>query len=123
MKYLISIALFVTIIFIQPRCTSVVHDIIDCSIESAFLSIHAVADTTNQKLVHFEFVNTDTDGGFTLDSDTQWDFGDGNTTTSTTHKTEHTYTNSGNYKVKASYTLRRGDATCTGTKEKDITVN
>jgi len=123
MKYFISVALFVSIIFIQPGCKSVVDDIIDCSVESGFLSIHADVNAVNPKLVNFEFVNNDKESGFTLDSDIQWDFGDGNTVTSTNHKTEHIYADSGDYKVKAGYTLRRGDATCTGTKEKDIVIN
>lgn len=122
MKYIIPAVLLSIIIYIQPGCKSTVSDIIDCSIESAFLSIHDNIDTTNSKLVHFEFVNSDTDGGFTLDSDINWDFGDGVTFTSTNHKTEHVYAESGDYKVKATYTLRRGDASCSGPKEKNITI-
>jgi hypothetical protein len=123
MKYSILILLFATIIVFQPGCKNVIDDVIDCSIESAFLSIHADVDSTNSKLVHFEFVNSDTDGGFSLDSDIGWDFGDGNTSTSINHKTEHIYAESGDYKVKATYILRRGDATCSGPKEKDVVIN
>lgn len=127
MKYIISIVLFSTFLFVQPGCKNaiddIVNDIIDCSVESAYLSIHANADTTNSKLVNFEFVNNDTEEKFTLDSDVNWDFGDGVAITSNNHKTEHIYAEAGDYKVTAAYTLRRESATCTSTKEKNITVN
>ncbi len=127
MKRIIPIILFISIFLLEPGCKKViddiVNDIIDCTVESAYLSIHADADTTNTKLVHFEFVNTDTEEKFTLDSEINWDFGDGGAITSNNHKTEHTYATAGDYKVTAAYTLRRGSATCTSTKEKNITVN
>ncbi len=127
MRYVISIVLFVTFLFVQPGCKNaiddIVNDIIDCSIESAYLSIHANADTTNTKLIHFEFVNSDTEGTFILNSDINWDFGDGVAITSTDHKTEHIYAEAGDYKVTAHYTLHRGSASCNSTKEKNITVN
>ena len=127
MKYIISIVLFITFLFVQPGCKNViddiVNDIIDCSVESAYLSIHVDADTINSKLVHFEFINTDTEENFTLDSEVNWDFDDGVAITSNNHKTVHTYAEAGDYKVTAAYTLRRESATCTSTKEKNITVN
>ena len=123
MKRIIPIILFISFLVFQPGCKSVIDDVIDCSIESAFLSIHAEINTVNPKLVNFEFVNNDKEGGFILDSDIQWDFGDGHTTTSTNHKTDHIYADSGDYKVIAKYVLRRGDASCNGPKEKTITIN
>lgn len=122
MKQIIPAILLASILFIESGCKKVVEDIIDCTIESALLSIHDEVDGTNPKLVHFEFINNDTGGDFTLDSTINWDFGDGNTTSSTGLKTDHIYSNKGNYKVTASYTLRRGSATCTGYKEDDVTI-
>ncbi len=127
MKRIIPIILFISFLFFEPGCKNVVdeivNDILDCSIESAYLSIHVDSDTTNSKLVYFEFVNNDTEERFTLDLEVNWDFGDGVAITSNNHKTEHAYTEAGDYEVTAAYTLRKGSATCTGTKEKDITVN
>jgi len=122
MKYFIPIVLISTLLFIESGCKSVIDDIIDCSIESAFLSVKDSIDDINPKLVHFEFVNNDTEGGFTLDNDIHWDFGDGNVETSTNLKTDHIYADSGSFKVIATYILRRGDASCTGPKNKTITV-
>ncbi|MFK5855264.1 MAG: PKD domain-containing protein [Bacteroidota bacterium] len=122
MKYIIPTIILSIIIYIQPGCKSTVSDIIDCSIESAFLSIHDNVDTTNSKLVHFEFVNSDTDGGFTLDQDIHWDFGDGKTETSSSLKIDHIYADTGSFSVIATYTLRRGDASCTGPKDKTVTI-
>jgi len=122
MKRIILVILFISFLLLGSGCKSVVDDVIDCSIESAFLSIHADIDENNPKLVHFEFVNTDADGGFVLDSDINWDFGDGVTATSTNHKTDHVYTNSGDFKVIATYVLRRGDASCNGPKDKTVTI-
>ncbi len=122
MKKIIPIILFASFLFIEPGCKEVIDDIIDCSVESLLLSVTDEVDANNPKLVHFEFVNNDTDGDFTLDQEINWDFGDGETGTSTNNKIDHTYANTGDYKVTADYTLRRGSATCTGSKEKNVTI-
>ena len=115
---LIVIAVYVTV---MPGCEEITEDIIDCTVESAFLSVHSETDATNQKVVHFEFRNNSS-GDFKLDPSIHWDFGDGQTITTTNLKPYHTYINSGTYHVVASYTLRRGSASCTGTKTHDVTV-
>ena len=115
---LIVIAVYVTV---MHGCKEITEDIIDCTVESAFLSVHSETDASNQKLVHFEFRNNSS-GDFILDPSIHWDFGDGQTITTTNLKPDHTYVNSGTYHVVASYTLRRGSASCTGTKEHDVTV-
>lgn len=122
MKRIIPIILFATFLFIEPGCKEVVDDVIDCSIESMLLSVKYEVDTTNTKLVHFEFVNNDTDGDFTQDAAVEWDFGDGSTDTSTDNKIDHTYANTGDFKVVATYTLRRGSASCNGSKDKTVTI-
>ena len=121
MKKVIVFMVIAGYITITPGCKDIVEDIIDCTIESAFLSVHSEIDVSNQKLVHFEFRNNSS-GDFTLDPSIHWDFGDGQTTTSTNLKPDHTYANSGTYHVVASYTLRRGSASCTGTKTHDVSV-
>lgn len=122
MKHILPIVLFVSFLFWESGCKDVVEDVIDCSLESARLSINDEIDENNPKLVHFEFVNKDVDGSFTLDNEVKWDFGDGHTTTSTTLKIDHTYTQANTFAVKATYTLRRGSASCTGPKEKSVTI-
>ncbi len=123
MKKIIPIILFASFLFIEPGCKEVIDDVIDCSVESLLLSVTDEVDANNPKLVHFEFVNNDTDGKFTLDQEINWDFGDGETGTSNNNKIDHTYANAGDYKVTADYTLRRGSATCTGSKEKNVTID
>jgi hypothetical protein len=123
MKRIIPLLLMLPFLLIEPGCKKAIEDAIDCTLESALLSIHADIDGDNLKLVHFEFKNNDTDGKFTLDPEINWDFGDGNTATSTNHKVDHTYADTGDYTVKANYTLRRGDASCSGPKEKTVTIN
>ncbi|NOX85276.1 MAG: PKD domain-containing protein [Chlorobi bacterium] len=123
MKHFIPVILFVSFLFIEPGCKKAIEDAIDCGFESALLSIDVQIDGTNPKLVHFEFINNDTDGRFTLDPEIKWDFGDGKTETSSNHKIEHTYPGTGDYDVKATYTLRRGTASCTGPKEVQVSIN
>ncbi len=123
MKRIIPIILFMSFLFIEPGCKQAIEDAIDCTIESAFLIIHADVDATNSKLFHFEFINNDTEGSFTLDQEINWDFGDGNTGISTNNKIDHIYADTGYYKAVANYTLRRGDASCNGPKDKDINVH
>lgn len=123
MKRIIPIILFALFLFIEPGCKKAIDDAIDCVIESVLLSVNAEIDGSNVKLVHFEFINNDTNGSFTLDKEIKWDFGDGNTVTSATLKVDHIYSLAGDYTITATYTLRRGTASCTGPKEKNITIN
>ncbi len=122
MKYLIPVFLFVSFLFIETGCKKVIDDAIDCSLESILLSIDARVDTSNTKLVHFEFINDNTTGDFTLDQQIDWNFGDGETATSTNNKVDHTYTYATDFPVTANYTLHKGSASCTGQKEKTVTV-
>ncbi|HDO28070.1 MAG TPA: PKD domain-containing protein [Bacteroidetes bacterium] len=123
MKYLIPAFLLVSFLFIETGCKKIIDDVIDCAAESILLSIDAQIDTVNIKLVHFEFINDDTEGKFTLDKDINWNFGDGKTATSTNNKVDHTYSGTGDYDVVATYTLHRGSSECTGPKEKTVTIN
>jgi len=121
-KYLIPVFLFVSFLFIETGCKKVIDDVIDCSLESTLLSIDAKIDTSNTKLVYFEFINDNTTGDFTLDQQIDWNFGDGKTATSTNNKVEHTCTYATDFKVTANYTLHKGSASCTGQKEKTVTI-
>ncbi len=123
MKNIIPIILFASFLFFQPGCKNAIDDGIDCTLQSTLLSVTDVADTTNSKLIHFEFINGDTGGSFTLDPNIEWNFGDGNTVTSTNLSIDHIYNNTGSYKVTATYTLRKGSSSCSGPKDKNITVN
>lgn len=122
MKYIIPVFLLASFLFVETGCKKIIDDTIDCAAESVLLSVDARVDTNNIKLVHFEFINDDTEGKFTLDPQIKWDFGDGKTATSVNNKIDHTYTGAGDYNVTATYTLRRGSADCTGPKEKTVTI-
>jgi len=121
MKNITVLIILAVSITVMSSCKEITEDIIDCTIESAFLSVHSEADATDQKLIHFEFRNNSS-GDFILDPSIHWDFGDGETITTTDPKPDHTYADSGPYHIVASYTLRRGSASCTGTKEHDVEV-
>ncbi len=123
MKKFIPVILIVSFLFVESGCKKAIDDALDCSLESILLSVDAQIDSTNQKLVHFEFINNDTEGKFTLDSEIKWDFGDGKTETSTNHKIDHTYAGPGDYDVKATYTLRKGKDSCTGPKEIPVSIH
>lgn len=123
MKKIILYAVFSTFLLFETGCKDAINDAIDCILESAFLKIEADIDGNNPKLVHFEFINNDTEGGFTLNQNINWDFGDGNTATSTNNKIDHTFSDIDDYTVTAAYTLHRGSASCNSTKEKIVTIN
>jgi len=76
MKYLIPVFLFASFLFIETGCKKAIDDAIDCGVESILLSIDAQIDSVNVKLVHFEFINNNTTGDFTLDQQIEWNFGD-----------------------------------------------
>ncbi len=123
MKTIHAITVVAILLIFQPSCKNAIDDAIDCSFQSSFLAIHDNVDTANTKLVHFEFVNNDTEGSFTLDSNISWDFGDGTSTTTTNFKATHLYAITGSYTVVANYVLRKGSASCNGPKNKTITIN
>ncbi len=123
MKRIIFVILISFILLSVNGCKKTVDDVIDCIVESAFLYISDEVDAANPKLIHFEFENNDTDGRFTQDAQVNWDFGDGSTATSNNNKIDHTYVDVGDYTVKSSYTLRNGSSSCSGSKEKSISVN
>lgn len=122
MKKIIFCAVFSTFLLFESGCKEAIEDTIDCILESAFLKIEADIDGNNPKLVHFEFINNDTEGSFTLNQNINWDFGDGTTATSTNNLVDHTFNSAGDYTVTASYTLHRGSANCSSTKEKTVTI-
>ena len=86
-----------------------------CELESIHASI-AVDFDSNTDCYQVAF-NTNSQGAYS------WDFGDGTTGTFSGTTTTHVYMASGTYKVVAKPTLRNGDAFCSVSKEKDITIN
>ncbi len=117
--------IFVLIIFISIisslSCKKITDDIIDCSIEAMMLSVHYETDTTNSKLIHFEFKNEST-GDFKLRNEISWNFGNGQSIKSTGLKIDHTYQSTGTFEVVASYILEKGSSTCNGDKKKTLTL-
>lgn len=120
----ITFSLLVAIALLSwSSCKDAVEDAIDCTVESAFLSLHYEVDESNPLLVHFTFVNGDTTNNrFTLDQQVRWEFGDGNEQTTQGLEVSHTYPDVASYEVKAFYTLRKGDASCSSSKNTTINL-
>ena len=119
-----TLSLFIVIaLLIWSSCKDDVEDAIDCTVESAFLSIDHQVDDSNPLLVHFTFVNGDTlNNRFNLDQEIRWEFGDGNEETTQSLTVSHTYPDAGSYEAKAFYTLRKGDESCSSSKNKTINL-
>ncbi len=121
-KSLLFVATAVILIS-YTSCKDVVEDVIDCTVESAFLKVEASIDDTNPLLVHFTFINGDTiNNTFTLDQSIKWEFGDGAEETSDGLTISHQYPDIATYDTKGYYMLRRGSATCSDYKEKSVTL-
>ena len=121
MKNIFIITLISAFLFVDAGCKKATETAIDCIVESMFATLHATPDTQNARLMHFKF-SIATSDGVTLAPDLHWNFGDGNTTDADT-LADHTYADEGNYEVVVSYTLRKGSASCSTTKNKSITIN
>ena len=116
--------MLISVVFlIWSSCKSDIEDAIDCTVETAFLSLNYQVDENNPLLVHFTFVNGDTiDNRFTLDQEIRWEFGDGNEETTQGLQVSHTYPDAGSYDVEAYYTLRKGDSNCSSSKNKTVNL-
>ena len=119
MKKIFVITLISAFLFIDTGCKKEI--VIDCILESMFATLHVTTDGQDARLMHFKFSITPSDG-VALDPALHWDFGDGHSLEADT-LADHTYADAGNYKVVVSYTLRKGSASCSTTKEKDIVIN
>jgi len=123
MKNSVYFLLISMVVIVWSSCKDDVEDAIDCTVETAFLSLDHQVDENNPLLVHFTFVNGDTlNNRFTLDQEIRWEFGDGNEETTQGLQVSHTYPDVASYEVKAFYTLRKGDASCSSSKNKTINL-
>ena len=113
----------IIMIFSWMSCKNDIEDAIDCTVESTLLKVEYEVDETNPLLVHFAFINGDTVADrFTLEQSIRWEFGDGSETTTGDFTAMHEYQDAGTYDVKAHYVLSRGDNSCSGYKEKSVTL-
>ncbi|MFP4469556.1 MAG: PKD domain-containing protein [Bacteroidales bacterium] len=123
MKNISLILIGALIILSWASCRSDIEDAIDCTVESTFLEVEYIIDEANPLLVHFAFINSDTVANrFTLEQSIRWEFGDGSETTTDDFTAMHEYQDAGTYDVKAHYVLSRDDNSCSGYKEKTITL-
>jgi opacity protein-like surface antigen len=123
MKNTILLVLVIALTLSFSSCKDAVEDVIDCTVESAYLSLNTKVDTANIRLIHFTFVNGDTIGNrFSLDNSIRWEFGDGTEETTQGLETSHTYAMQGTYEARAHYTLRNGNASCTSYKERTLSI-
>ncbi len=118
--HILVLIIFISIIS-SLSCKKITDDIIDYSIEAIMLSIHYETDTTNSKLIHFEFKD-ESSGDFKLKNEISWNFGDGHSIKSDGLKIDHTYQSTGTYEVVASYIFEKGSTTCNGDKKKSVRV-
>jgi hypothetical protein len=95
------------------------EDTIDCVVESFSAGLNTRIDGTNKKMVILDATYT---GSLTFKSVT-WEFGDGQTVTTTTMSTTHTFTTAGTYKIKAKIKLTQGSGVCIPGPEKTVTIN
>ena len=121
MKKLLILLLFPALMLSQITCKKAIDDAIDCISESLFVVVHADLDSTNPKLMHFEFVYNPSEG-FSLETPISWDFGDGNTVEGAI-TIDHEYENTGSYEAVVSYTLKKGSETCSSNSTKHIVIN
>ncbi len=120
MKKILTILLFAAFLFSETTCKKSIDDAIDCVAEALFVTVHADLDSTNQKLMHFEFDYNPSEG-FTLITPLSWNFGDGNTISGGT-SIDHEYENTGSYEAVVSYTLKKGNSSCSTSSNKHIVI-
>lgn len=113
--------MFSCFLFVDFSCKKATEDIVDCIIESMFISVNADLDDTKPNLMHFKITYNGGDD-VKLDNTINWDFGDGNKINADTI-VDHTYANAGNYEAVISYTLRNGDgSSCSSSSKKQIVI-
>jgi PKD repeat protein len=112
--------LFIASILLAPgACKKTTESVVDCIVESLFVSVKYTADAANSKTINFEVNYSGTN---TLQS-VEWVYGDGNTAKVNSSTSTHTYSNTGPYSVKAKVSIGNGNSSCTSEQEKNITVN
>ena len=120
MKKLLILLLFPALMLSQITCKKAIDDAIDCISESLFVVVHADLDSTNPKLMHFEFVYNPSEG-HSLETPISWNFGDGHTVEGAT-TIDHVY-EAGTYEAVVSFTLKKGSETCSSNSTKHIVIN
>lgn len=117
MKLRISyLLLFFCFALTTNSCRKAEEAAVDCLGEAILTSMHYDISTTNPKQVDFTISYS---GEKTLTS-VEWDFGDGNKTTTTNKTISHTYSTNGTYEVKTNVNLDKGK--CTVSPKKSVTV-
>lgn len=106
----------ITIALTTNSCRKAEEAAVDCFGEAILTSMHFDISTTNPKQVDFTISYS---GEKTLTS-VEWDFGDGNKTTTTNKTISHTYNTNGTYEVKTNMNLDKGK--CTVSPKKSVTV-
>ncbi|KFF04755.1 PKD domain-containing protein [Flavobacterium reichenbachii] len=118
MKKIVSVLILAIVLFTANSCSK--HDeeeIVDCFGDSLFIQLKHSVDAADSKKINYSI---EYNGSRTL-SDVKWTFGDGTTGTGTS--VSHTYAAAGTFEVKADVTTKEGNATCTSSPKKSITVN
>jgi PKD repeat protein len=116
----ILLVVLVLISILSACSSSDSENIISCVFEGANFNLSSNVSAANSKEVNFTLTYT---GDETLDNSIVWDFGDGTTGTFSGNSVSHTYSTTGTFRVVAKPTLRNGDAFCSITKDREITIN
>ncbi|SHG63013.1 PKD domain-containing protein [Flavobacterium defluvii] len=118
MRKITAVLMFSLVFFVINSCSK--HDdeeIVDCFGDSIFIKLTHSVDASDSKKINYSIEYT---GSRTLSS-VKWTFGDGSTGTGTS--ISHTYAAAGTFEVKADVTTKNGNAECTSSPKKSITVN
>jgi hypothetical protein len=98
-------------------CGKEEDDIVDCFSQSLLLNIHHSTATDNAKQINF---NVTYAGNESLESNIQWDFGDGTSVQTVSGVTaSHVYVNAGSYQVKAVVKIK---GSCSNDLKESVTV-
>jgi len=113
---IIYLFLFLIVFSMVNSCRKEEEAIVNCLGESILTSLKHQTSTSNVKQIDLEI-------GYSGDkavTSINWDFGDGNKTTTTVRTTSHTYATAGTYEVKADVNLDNGK--CTVSPKRSVTV-
>lgn len=107
-------------ISITYSCKKDAEAVIDCFGDALLYDLSHTIDTLDTKMAILKVTYY---GDHSLDNSIKWDFGDGEVKTLSGAETQHTYSESGTYTVKAEVTTRNEDAYCTHELHETVDIN
>lgn len=109
---------FILITIVVFACKKETKPMVDCLGESFFVSVSHTASPNDSKQINFVVSYS---GSQSVDNSVKWDFGDGtDIQTVNSLSTNHIYSGSGTFNVKATITLNDGE--CSYSIDEAVTV-